>query len=377
MRKKFKVLIVDNSPAFTGAYKSISAITTALREDFDFMFCLPSGSSLKETSTKARPTITLPFSEIKKHVGIIFYLPLLISNSLRLLRVIRKNKIDILHINDLYNLVGVLVKMISPKTKVIYHVRLLPSSYAGPLYRSWVFLIKRYADYAVFVSQTVKDKFGACNGFHATISDAICLDDDIPLKSSPRKDQLQLLYLANYTQGKGHEDAIRAFSMALKENINLRLLFAGGDFGLRKNRLYKASLQRLAQHERVADRIVFDGFAERPATLFAGADMFLNFSRSESFSLTCLEALSHGVPVISTDSGGPAELLQSGISGILVPVGDVLAMSKAIVKLSTDHAYRTRLGANGKAYALGNRQLSKSANELKDVYLNLMSPFQT
>lgn len=373
MRKKYKVLIVDNSPAFTGAYKSISSVTTALKNDFDFMFCLPTGSYLKETSMKARPTITLPFSEIRRHVGVIFYLPLLISNALRLLRVIRKNKIDILHINDLYNLVGVLVKMISPKTRVVYHVRLLPSSYAGPLYRIWVFLIKRYADYAVCVSQTVKDKFGGYNGFHAIISDAIDHDDVVPLRSSREKEQLQLLYLANYTQGKGHEDAIKAFALALKENINLRLWFAGGDFGRRRNRLYKASLQRLAQHEGVADRVVFDGFAERPAALFASADMFLNFSRSESFSLTCLEALSHGVPVISTDSGGPGELLQSGISGILVPVGDVLAMSKAIVMLSTDHAYRARLAVNGKAYALGNRQLSTSANALRGVYLNLLS----
>ena len=55
----------------------------------------------------------------------------------------------------------------------------------------------------------------------------------------------------------------------------------------------------------------------------------LNFSESESFSMTCLESLYYGTPLIATDSGGPAELFKHGESGHLVPNRDVQAMAKA------------------------------------------------
>ena len=52
----------------------------------------------------------------------------------------------------------------------------------------------------------------------------------------------------------------------------------------------------------------FDGFAANTEVAMKGHDMVLNFSEAESFSLTCLDALYYGVPLIATDCGGPAEL---------------------------------------------------------------------
>jgi len=68
----------------------------------------------------------------------------------------------------------------------------------------------------------------------------------------------------------------------------------------------------------------------------------LNFSEAESFSLTCLDALYYGVPLIASDCGGPAELFETGKSGILVPNRDVAAMADAIVALAADADLRQR-----------------------------------
>lgn len=366
------MLLVDNSPAITGAYKSISSITAALKGEIEFTFCLPKGSAAIEDSKALRKTVTLPFLEIRRHLGVIWYVPILILNSLRLLALIRKSGIDVLHVNDLYNMAGVVIKKIFPRLKVVYHVRLLPSSYSGKLYRIWAALILKYADCVICVSQSVQNNFSASPKV-TTISDAI---DPAPGPSSRpvrRGDEtVDILYLANYAPGKGHDDAIRAFAGALRQNSSLRLLMAGGDLGLKKNQKYLKSLMSLAARENVADKIRFMGFVRDTGSLFGNADIFLNFSRSESFSLTCLEALAHGVPVISTDSGGPAELFESGVSGILVPVGDVKAMTDAIVRVSSDRALRQQLGTRGRLHAQQKFSLRASAEQLRKVYFNVL-----
>lgn len=365
----YRILIVDNSPAFTGAYKSISSMAEALKDDFHFFFCLPTKSALVESSGALRPTFTLPFLEIRKSVRIVFYGPVLIYNSIRLLRFIKRNEIHILHVNDLYNLVGVVIKRLYPRLNVVYHVRLLPSSYSGWVYRLWLSLILKSADHIVCVSEIVKRHVSRDRGIsllYDAISHEVRPERPVKLGST-----INILYLANYTSGKGHEDAIKAFAKAFAHNSNLRLLMAGGDLGRRKNERYKQGLRELAMKEGVADRITFEGFVSDIGPLYDRADIFLNCSRSESFSFTCLEALTHGVPVVVTDSGGPREVFEPGFGGVLVPVGDVHAMAEAIVKLAADPALRSQMGQRGRAYVCKKFNSSERVNRMRELYLAL------
>lgn len=368
--KKRRILVVDNSPALTGAYKSVSLMTEALRDEFDFFFCLPPGSQLLTASSMKRPTFPLALLEIKKGVSLVLYLPMLFINSVRLILLIRKNAIEILHINDVYNMAGVMVKALFPRIAVTYHVRLMPTSYASTLYRFWLKLIRRYADGVICVSHAVKNAMG--RRMKATvIPDSVVIERPIALTHPVNRDTITLLYLANYIRGKGHDYAVRAFAMAVKENPKLKLCMAGGDLGLTKNRRYKEELIQLAKAVQVVDRITFLSFVSDTASLYLSADIFLNFSESESFSLTCLEALSYGVPVIATDSGGPAELFEPGISGMLVPVGDIQAMTAAILKLSGDADMRLQMGFRGRLGVSQSFSIEKSAALLKEFFVSI------
>ncbi|MDP3325452.1 MAG: glycosyltransferase family 4 protein [Hydrogenophaga sp.] len=128
----------------------------------------------------------------------------------------------------------------------------------------------------------------------------------------------------------------------------MRLRFVGGDMDLEKNRVLKASLKLAAVQMGLGDVVTFDGYSNDVELDIKRADIVLNFSESESFSHTCLEACAFGRPIIATRCGGPEEIIEEGVTGLLVPVADVEAMTMAIVALAGDALLRQRMGEAGR-----------------------------
>src|SRR6185295_12946901 len=81
---------------------------------------------------------------------------------------------------------------------------------------------------------------------------------------------------------------------------------------------------------------------------FAGIDLFCLPSRSDSFGLVLLEAWANGVPNLAYRAGGVAEVLSHEKDGLLVPCGDVAALTDSLVRLSSDGKLRQRLGDAGR-----------------------------
>ena len=82
----------------------------------------------------------------------------------------------------------------------------------------------------------------------------------------------------------------------------------------------------------------------------AASDVLVVSSEKESFGLTAIEALAVETPVVSTRCGGPEEILEDGVTGLLVPVKDPLAMAEAIVRLLLDPVFARRMGASGRIH---------------------------
>ena len=80
---------------------------------------------------------------------------------------------------------------------------------------------------------------------------------------------------------------------------------------------------------------------------YAGIDLFVLPSRSDSFGLVLLEAWANGKPVVAYRAGGPADLVRHDIDGLLVPCGDVPGLTAAVARLAGDTDLRDRLGRAG------------------------------
>ncbi|MBD5289846.1 MAG: glycosyltransferase [Bacteroides sp.] len=131
---------------------------------------------------------------------------------------------------------------------------------------------------------------------------------------------------------------IRAYAKAGGAESGFPYLLLVGE-GRDRNRLME-----LAKECGVGEKVIFAGFQPEVPAIMHGAMALLHSSKYEGFGLVLAEALILGKPVVSTDTPtGPAEVLDGGRAGELLPVGDVEEMSRCIRRLAEDAPWREEL----------------------------------
>lgn len=123
---------------------------------------------------------------------------------------------------------------------------------------------------------------------------------------------------------KNHELLIKAFKN-VNDIVPSKLIIAGS--GNQQDLLV-----RLTESLNLEERVIFPGFQDNISIFYETADLFVLSSDYEGFGNVLLEALIHGLPIVSTDcKSGPAEILDNGKYGTLVPTQDLLSLSQAII----------------------------------------------
>jgi glycosyltransferase involved in cell wall biosynthesis len=114
----------------------------------------------------------------------------------------------------------------------------------------------------------------------------------------------------------------------------------------------RATLEALARDLGLARRVHFLGWREDLEAILPELDVLICCSRNEGTPVAVIEAMAAGVPVLSTDVGGVADLLTHGETGWLVPPGDAAALAAGIGELLADPARRGRMVAAARPAAL-------------------------
>ena len=132
-----------------------------------------------------------------------------------------------------------------------------------------------------------------------------------------------ILAVGRLTQQKDFPTLIRAFAQVRRARpARLLILGEGPD---------RSSLQALIEQLGLVDDIALPGFVENPYAYMRRASLYVLSSQWEGLPTVLIEALYCGSPVIATDCpSGPREILADGKYGLLVPVGDVPALTRAI-----------------------------------------------
>ncbi len=365
-----KILIIDNSIAATGAFKSINSYAKGLSGKFQFSFGINKNSEIKAQLVKDNfEILNLSFLEIQKNFKVLFYFPVLVYNSVKISYYLKRNGIKTLHVNDIYNMTGILIKIFYPDIFLIYHIRLLKHSYASVFYNLWGKFVNRFSDRIICVSKIVANSYPFNPNKTIIIHDAMAIDKKKVISKTVEDNNLiQLCYIGNYIEGKGQDLALSAFTEAVKTNTNLRLSFIGGTLSKTKNIRYKSRLIKKSKDLGISDLIRFNGPSANIEEDYLKADIILNFSENESFSMVCLEAMAYGKPLIASNSGGPEEIIDNYENGLIIPNRDIGRMAEAIIELSGDQEMMKKFSINGPIKVSEKFDIDLNKIKLQKVY---------
>lgn len=165
-----------------------------------------------------------------------------------------------------------------------------------------------------------------------------------------------LLAVGRLKPVKDYETLIKAFAL-IRKTRDLRLMIIGEG-------AERAHLEALAERLGVAEDVHLPGYDANPARFMARARLLVVSSRHEGFCNVLVEAMACGTPVVATQCpGGPAEILEGGKHGMLVPVGDAQALAAAVQSVLSSRVDRQ---------ALRDRAASFSVQRARASYLQLM-----
>lgn len=371
--RRRRLVIVDPSSAPTGALRGAVNIARAVAPTMDSRLVLAASSRVEGVDLSMFVDVMrVPMRQIRRSAAdLAFYGPSLLAAGLRLRRMLRPD--DVLVVNDFYLLHGWLARRLGFRGRIVTWVRIDPLAFPAPLRRLWLAAARAASDEIVAVSGFIVDRLRAA-GIEARLVydpvDPSLLPTDRPAPA----DTQQMVHLANFTRGKGQDDAIAAFARIAPRFSRARLTFHGGDMGLARNRDYRAELERQAAATGFGERIAFRGFARDVGEVHAGAALALVLSHRESFSLACLEASQCGVPVIATRCGGPPEIVPDGETGMLCDVGDIPAIADAMERLLADPAEAVAMGARGATLVRARFSPEAFAAALSELFSATASP---
>ena len=184
----------------------------------------------------------------------------------------------------------------------------------------------------------------------------------------PKDDKSETFVIGNVKTLKpvyGIDILIKAFAelcqMAPERNLLLKIAGTGPQ---------KDALQDLCKSLGVSDKVQFLGYIpnEQLPALYSSFDVAVSLSRRESFGVVAVEAMACECPVVTSDADGFKEVVEDGVTGLIVPVEDVHSAAQALYKLLTDDSLRTSMGKAGRQRVLRFYDWEKNVDTMEAIY---------
>ncbi|MDP4173947.1 MAG: N-acetyl-alpha-D-glucosaminyl L-malate synthase BshA [Bacteroidota bacterium] len=174
-----------------------------------------------------------------------------------------------------------------------------------------------------------------------------------------------LVHTSNFRPVKRVADTIRVFEKVRKEMPSKLLLIGDGPD--------RYECERLSRELNLDKDVMFLGKQDALVEILSSSDLFLLPSQSESFGLSALEAMSCGVPVISTSVGGLPELINHNETGYIAEIGDIDRMAKYAIDLLTNDKKYNEFAKNSRDRAVNEFDIEKIVPLYEQYYLDVLN----
>ncbi|MFH1772350.1 MAG: glycosyltransferase [Candidatus Omnitrophota bacterium] len=166
-------------------------------------------------------------------------------------------------------------------------------------------------------------------------------------------------------EGKGHKCVLLAIKQIVSRIPDIKFMFVGEGY-LRKD------LENLSLELGIRDHIVFTGFRNDIVELTAIFDIAVLASFFEGMGRVLLEAMALGKPVVASKVGGIVDIVEDRVTGILVPAGDVNALTGAIIELLENEQMRKKMGEAGRRTVDEKFNVRTMVCQIEDAYEEIL-----
>jgi glycosyltransferase involved in cell wall biosynthesis len=308
----------------------------------------------------------------------------------RLVRFIRAHDIDLVHTNSLKaDIIGGLAGRLCSRP-VVWHVRdRIEDDYLPPpVVRTFRLLCRMVPNYVITNSAATLGTLRLKRDFRSmAVPSGVKLDGEVRIasvvhdgtnpESPPAADPLALgLFriglIGRISSWKGQHVFIQAAAQVVRRFPGARFLIIGAAlFGEDK---YEREVRQLTSQLGLQNVVQFTGFRTDVKQAITELDLVVHAStKGEPFGQVIVEGMAAGKPVVATNGGGVPEIVQDGVTGILVPMGDVPAMVEAICRICADPVSARLMGSNGKKRIAEHFTIEQTARKVESVYAYLLT----
>ena len=236
-------------------------------------------------------------------------------------------------------------------------------------------LLYTLVDSVIAVSESLRQELISVYGFRnaklCTVKNGISSGQMDGHRSGTRKqigirdDCFNIGIVARLVPVKNHRMLFKAFSIVKHQNPSARLWVVGSG-------QLRSELENLARALEVRDQVIFTGDRMDVPRILNALDLFVLTSFSEGLSITLLEAMSVGLPIIATNVGGNSEVIEQEESGLLVESNQPTDLANAILRIMGSTGLAQRLGLNAQQRFLKNFTIEHMVKKLYEVYCTLV-----
>lgn len=293
---------------------------------------------------------------------------------LRIYHILKRNKIDIIHINAVTASNAYLAARLS-RTPIVWHIREFLEEDLNRTFRNRKKAISRLnkSDCVIAVSDSVKNKYENIldndnliriyNGVDPT------LYLDFKNELFEKNSNIVLTLVGRVVPQKGHKEVIYALDKIperYRKTIKVRFV------GANENDSFLFELKKLVENLALEEHIEFIGYRADIHNIWAETDIALVTSKAEAFGRVTIEAMLAGALVIGADTEGTAELI-SNKYGLLYKQGNYQSLAEKIRYAIDNQEEMKKIASSSKNYALENFTAKKNSDNIYRVYKDLLN----
>lgn len=398
--RKFTVLYIDNTIGFGGATKSLSLMLGGLHKfakviltsqeqmivdrwykgykvyKFRRIINYKNHGLINEFIKKAIPIVLL--RKILLKMVAVVDLAVSFANIVRIIWIVKSNKIDLIHINTGFVLEGILASRIL-KIPCIVHWRGFFPKEENIILRT-INLFSHIIGVSIAVSNSIpsdrvpKSKISTIyDPVDLALYDRIASErTNIRKKWNLSDEDIAVGIFGRVIPWKGQLEFVHAVLNVMKVNRNVKAVIVGDKSDGTVE--YFDQVKDIINSSGFKNHFIFTGYQEDVEAYYFAMDIIVHASiEPEPFGMVIPEGMAAKKPVIATDAGGPREIIAPGLDGILVRPGDVEEMSSAILELANDPVKRQVMGLNGFNKVRERFNIQSIASEVESVYQKLLS----